>query len=541
MTLAIGAFYAKETLLIDPSDDMVYRSRQLRALTPYRCTFGYDVLVFVGYSLFLHNHSEQQIIENLTNKNIPISQREIGFLGKKFIAYLAIAHQQSRQRLKHFMSLKGGYILHLDGTCEGDSPHLFTGMDGIAELVLDTIKLPSEKAELIIPFLKRIKDQYGDPIALVHDMGKGILSAVSSVFNGIPDFICHFHFLRDIGKDLYEPEYEKIRTRLKKHKIRSLLRAKAKALESLIGDDMQTVLSLLEGMDTGVIHQASPGKMPIIMSHAMIHWALDTTNQLEGYGFPFDCPHVVFYQRLKALYGLVDTADYSHFDKRFFNLWHPLNTIMNDQQLTRSIKQIENKMAIFKQLREALSITVCQDNKGLNDDGEDIDIKSIEEKVKRFRDEMMCRQTKSQAKPYAKMIAQIDKYWEKLFAAPITVETATGDITIQPQRTNNILERFFRDLKRQNRKRSGTLSLNKRLKSMLADTPLIQNLRNSDYMQILLDGNDTLEECFEKIDSCMVTEKLKTEQNAYERIRPEMKKIIQLSDLPDKLALLLAA
>jgi hypothetical protein len=45
-------------------------------------------------------------------------------------------------------------------------------------------------------------------------MGRGILSAVKTVFPGIPDFICHFHFLRDIGKDLFETEYATIRNRL---------------------------------------------------------------------------------------------------------------------------------------------------------------------------------------------------------------------------------------------------------------------------------------------------------------------------------------
>jgi len=71
-------------------------------------------------------------------------------------------------------------------------------------------------------------------------MGKGILSAVKTVFPGIPDFICHFHFLRDIGKDLLESDYGKIRNRLKKHKIRSVLRQKAKALEKhLEGDAMR--------------------------------------------------------------------------------------------------------------------------------------------------------------------------------------------------------------------------------------------------------------------------------------------------------------
>ncbi len=533
----IGAFCAKETILFDPSNNTVHRSLQLRSLVPHRCTYGYDVLVFVGYSLFVHCQTEQQIIEQLAHKNVFISQREIGFLGKKFIAYLAIAHQQARQRLNQFMSQKGGYILHLDG----DSPHLFTGMDGIAQIVLDNIKLPSEKAELIIPFLTRLKKQYGDPIALVHDMGKGILSAVSTVFNGIPDFICHFHFLRDIGKDLYETEYAKIRTRLKKHKIRQLLRAKAKALEPLIGSDTQVVTSLLEGISKGKTNLGPLEKIPVISSYVMIHWALDTTGQMEGYGFPFDCSHLIFYQRLRILYDLVDTAGYAQFDKRFFNLWRSLNKIVNDQQLKSAATQIEKKMIIFKQLRKALSITISSDKKGLNDDGKDADLKSIAQKVKRFRNDVMADKKLSQIESYQKMIKQIDKYWDKLFADPIIVETSNDQLTIQPQRTNNILERFFRDLKRRNRKRSGTISLNKRLKSILADTPLIKNLDNPEYMQIILDDHDTLEERFGKIDSCMVAEKLKNEQKTYERISPEMKKIIQCPDLPQKLSSLLAA
>jgi len=141
--------------------------------------------------------------------------------------------------LKKVMALRGGYILHIDGTCEGDSPHLFTGIDGIAQIVLDNIKLPSEKAELLIAFFRQIRRQYGDPIALVHDMGKGILSAVNTVFEGIPDFICQFHFLRDIGKDLFEEDFAIIRKRLKTHKIRAVLRRKAKALRKIIGDEPQ--------------------------------------------------------------------------------------------------------------------------------------------------------------------------------------------------------------------------------------------------------------------------------------------------------------
>ena len=541
VTLDIGSFCARETILVSP-DNTVFQSQQLRSLTPYRCTYGYDVLVFVGYGLFVHCLSEQQIIELLSDRNITISQREIGFLGKKFIAYLAIAHRQAQQRLNQLMSHKGGYILHIDGTCEGGSPHLFTGMDGIAQIVLDNIKLPSEKAESIIPFLEKIKKQYGNPIALVHDMGKGILSAVEAVFKGIPDFICHFHFLRDIGKDLYEAEYAKIRTRLTKHKIRTILRAKPKALASLIEEDTQVGTGLLKSISKNQPNIIPAEKLAIVSSYVMIHWALDTTGQLEGYGFPFDCPHFIFYQRLKVLYEMVDIAGYDQFDKRFFNLWKPLNKIINDQQLKSSARQIEKKMETFKQLRKALSITVSENKKGLNDDGDDdTNIKSIAQKVKQFRTQIMADEKLSQANSYKKMIKQIDTYWDKLFADPIIIETSDGQVVIHPQRTNNILERFFRELKRRNRKRSGSISLNRRLKTMLTDTPLIKNLDNKEYIEAILDGNDTLEERFEKIDSNMVIEKLKAEQKSYGKISPEMKKIIQRPDLPEELTALFAA
>ena len=89
ITLDIGAFHAKETILYD-SSGIQYHSQQLRALTPHRCTYGYDVMVYVGRALFVHSRNEQQVMEELEKRNIAISLRQIGYLGKKFIAYLAI-------------------------------------------------------------------------------------------------------------------------------------------------------------------------------------------------------------------------------------------------------------------------------------------------------------------------------------------------------------------------------------------------------------------------------------------------------------------
>lgn len=90
------------------------------------------------------------------------------------------------------MKQRGGYILNFDVTCEGDSPNLLTGLDGITAIVLENVKLGSEKAEKIILFLRRIKGLYGQPLTSVHEMSKGISNSVKEVFPDTPDYICHY-------------------------------------------------------------------------------------------------------------------------------------------------------------------------------------------------------------------------------------------------------------------------------------------------------------------------------------------------------------
>ena len=99
-----------------------------------------------------------------------------------------------------------------------------SSIDSLSPIVLGNVKLPAEDEKHIVPFLQHIKETFGIPLALVHDMGRGILKAVAKVFPGVPDFICHFHFLRDIGKDLLGKPYDMIRSRLSAQQISSKLR-----------------------------------------------------------------------------------------------------------------------------------------------------------------------------------------------------------------------------------------------------------------------------------------------------------------------------
>jgi len=532
VTSEIGRFNVHETIKCCDACDKIYSSGELRKLVPHLCRFGFNVLVHVGKTLFVENRTEKQIQCELENRGIPISIRQIGYLGKKFIVYLALAHKESQERIRELLSSKGGYILHLDGTCEADSPHLMSALDEVAKIVLGNIKIPSEKADNIIPFLLQIKQAYGIPIALVHDMGTGILSAVKKVFPNVADFICHYHFLRDIGKDLLGFEYAMIRNALKKHSIRSLLRKIAGALKEEIETNPELTKSLYSYLQFQ--GKATQQSFPAVLAYILVHWILDANSESNGYGFPFDRPHHVFYQRLHSVKAAIKIFPAKmKKDRCIAQLDRSLGRVLNDRDLKKIVSRMEEKANIFDQLREAMRIAVSEGKKGLNDDGDDTDIKTIKEKVTSFRNSEKIKAAALKDIDYKKMVKQIDKYWEKLFADPIMITTSKGEqISIQPQRTNNILERFFRDLKRMYRKKGGNKTLNRTLKAIIADTPLVKNLLNQEYMKILLNGKDTLEERFAEIDAKLVQQELKGIEAKQNKISQRMKKLLRISNLP---------
>lgn len=539
-TLPIGTFIAYEALYHCPKDNVIRRSEYLRSIVPDCSSFGFDIFVRIGKALFLESRSEAEIIRDMASRNIQISASEIAYLGKKFIAYLATAHSESQLELRRHMCKNGGYILHLDGTCDGNSPHLITGIDEISDIILHNIKIPTEKADHLIPFLEHVKQSYGIPLALVHDMGIGILTAIKGVFPGIADFICHYHFLRDIGKDLFEKEYRKLKSRLAQLRVRKLLQVKARVLleTKKISDNANIIENLSKSIEYGKIKTDHLHQFPWIVTYVLIRWALDTRFDLKGYGFPFDRHHFAFYQRLKVVHSALKKIMNIHIssswkdNKPFFRIKRFLEEIIEDRTLKRVANQMEEKTQVFDKLRKAMRIAELSGSKGLNDDGEVEDIKTIEERVRGFRAWMVDEAGLSMKKEYAKMIEQIDRYWEKLFADPITVRTSNGLLSIQPQRTNNLLERFFRDFRRGFRRRTGMKSINKILKAILADTPLVKNLKNEKYLKIILRGKRTLEERFAEINTKIIRQRLKAEKADSEKLSPTLRKIVYRKDLP---------
>lgn len=525
-TLAIGQLRVHETITCCDRCQSVTRSESLRRLVPQYGKFGFDVIVHVGTELFVKSRGDLEIQQALAERNIPISLREIGTLGARFITYLALVHQEADGELKNLLGSNGGYVLHLDGTCEGNSPHLMTALDEFSEIVLGNVKLPSENTAMIVPFLKQFKRSYGQPLALVHDMGTGILDAIRQVFPRVPDFICHFHFLRDIGKDLFDHEHVMLRNGFKKYRSKTQLRSLAKKLRQQIQDDPKCCRTLES------IQLAAPVSQ-IVRVYLLVLWILDYAHELDGIGFPFDRAQLAFYERIKKAWDVtLMTSDETMDDMA--PLKRTLSPVMQDHEMERMAERLREKTALFDQLRKAMRIAMPDTDHGLNDDGTDCDMMTIKAKVTSFRKKLVALIAKM-AQPdiaYKKMLKQIDKYWEKLFADPIAVKTANGILRVQPQRTNNLLERFFRDFKKRCRKKSGAHSMSRILKTMLADTPLVRNLQNEHYMKALLNGAPDLPTRFAQVESVVVRNKLREDKHNPEQIPAPLKKLLRMPGVP---------
>ena len=536
-----GPVIAHETVTQCPSCGKVFGSDALLRLVAARSNVAYDVMVFIGRSMYQHHRTTDETRAELAARNVFLCPSEINYLGRKFVLYLARSHRQAIPRIRETMALAGGYMLHLDATHAGDAPALMTGLDSLSKIVLANIKIPSEHANHIVPFLKEIKDSYGTPRACVHDMGSGICKAVKAVFPSVPDFICHFHFLRDIGKDFLDPAYGKLRNRLRSHSISSNLCALARQTRQAACKQASNPIGLAKAILNA---EETPPLLPLLSAYGLALWALHGKHSGDGYGFPFDRPLLSFAERLmeldRQMPRLLNLSknDEPNNIQYLYKLYWAASEVAEDPMFKNLVDELRWRSRIFDSLRKAMRIAL-PGGSGLNDDGTTQAMSNIQEAVVRFRSHL-DQDPRLVSDPLClKMAKQIDKYIDMLFNNPIVVETPAGALTLYPQRTNNILEQFFRELNRGNRRKTGNNSMQRMLKNMLVDAPLVKNLDNPDYMALLLNDKADLEELFASMDPIFLPNEIEL-QSGVDRILPGFRKIIKLPALPELIVRLAA-
>jgi uncharacterized protein YbaR (Trm112 family) len=542
-SLHIGVFNAHRTFLYCPDCSTVYPAEEFKKIVPPYSNVGYDVIVFIGRLIFDEHHTLMETVAALESRNIPVSSSEVAYLAQKFIIYLSILHQEAVLRLKMHIEQNGGYILHIDGTSEGASPHLISAIDEVSNFVLANVKVPGESKEQVVPFLKEIKEQYGGPLAVSSDMGRAFLSAISEVFPDKPNYICHFHFLRDIGKDLLEKEYSIIRNKLKKYGIAPQLRYRLRYYFNKTEDI--NVAQINQIIETTKPIEIKDSRIIKQVCHILLLWALDGKNQGNGFGFPFDRPHGEFYKRLCLLFQKLKSFQKKCIDKPMLKIIEKITgdlmPLINDIECSKAFQTLTEKEKVFDKLRQALSIALPTTADGLNDNGENVEIATIENNVKVFKEWILFEKYYHKNKDYQKLTGQIEKYWDKLFSDPIRISSSDGDYFIQPQRTNNLMEQFFRSIRRAHRRTTGNNSMCKKLQSMLADTPLIKNLDNPVYMKAILNGKKSLKDKFAEIDYKKVIAKMKDVKKMESKIPVKIKNLIRKNESMCRLLYLIAS
>ncbi len=106
-----------------PDCSTVYSDEEFRKIVVPYSNVGYDVTEFIGQLVFQEYLTLKEATSVLENRNIHISTFEVAYLAQKFAIYLSTLHQESWLKLEIQIQHNGGYILHIDGTSEGASPH----------------------------------------------------------------------------------------------------------------------------------------------------------------------------------------------------------------------------------------------------------------------------------------------------------------------------------------------------------------------------------------------------------------------------------
>ncbi len=431
------------------------------------------------------------------------------------------------------MQDNGGYILHLDALGGTGGDRLLTGLDSISNIVLNNSKIQSENSIFIKTFLEEIKTNFGEPLAVVQDMGRGIMKAVEEVFPNVKILICHFHFLRDLGKDLLKDTHDIINKRIQFFKVRVKLREIAKDLNLIY--------------DTNILNKTNYKHYDFLSNfYLIIEWILDWKSNSNGYGFPFDRQY--YDLSLRIINGTQSLNELSLLSKelkdsdiKLFNIYEKaeklLCAISSDEEMLGAINIFKKDIEIFDNLRNAMRIAPLENGKGLNDPGDD-DIKLIEINVMTFLKKIKKNALFLKSKKGKTFLKQINKYKTKLFSDPIKVITSSGvKKLIQPQRTNNIMEQRFRKLTRDNKRKTGDDSIKRTIQGMVKDTPLIQNWQNEEYRKLILGESKSLIDVFAEIDVKIIRDKMSDLKEANNKIPNKIKKILQSNKNNDKLIL----
>ncbi len=178
------------------------KSVRWQQIAPIYCTYGYDVIVQVGWQRQEQRQTFGEIHYAL-QRRIGISESEVrGLYTYRYLPLVACHARQEMERLKT-MASRSGLWLSLDGLApEGGEPQLWVVRELRSGITLRSGWLSQQDQTTFENFLEPIA-ALGLPVTQVmSDKQRGLVPAVAGVFSGARHSFCQVHYLGNAAEPL---------------------------------------------------------------------------------------------------------------------------------------------------------------------------------------------------------------------------------------------------------------------------------------------------------------------------------------------------
>lgn len=531
-TIAHGQFKIRETVHVcanrcryDSGNLVTRRAISLAEhILPGR-SIGYDVMAYVGLQRFFHHCQREEIRASILNRyGIPLSAGMISNLAKLFLGYMRELHNSHTDQLRNAMADDGGWPLHIDATGEDGRGTLLVAFSGWRKWVLGAWKIPTENTDAILPCLHEVVRQFDSPCAVMRDLGRAMIPAVNTLLAelelNIPVLACHLHFLQDIGKDLLNPAYGELRDLFRRYKVRPKLRTLSRELGRKLGAEINDAREDVKAWQeqVGGDHCIPEGRAGIATVRTLAQRVLDFKADGTGHDYPFDRPYLDLYDRCKEVRRAIDAFIYKKPSdpdvlKNLIRLHRIFDSVTSEVPFNQIVRRLRSRVQLFDELRDALRLSPeksanrdkSKSREAATPNHSAMELRDVRKQVDKLESSLKeSRPKRGPAKDTRGaidlMLRHFKNHGDNLWGHVINLPKGTGGDIRLVERTNNILERFFRGMKQKERRRSGRKTLTQDFEHLPPEAALVYNLRCADYVSIVCGSLDRLHKAFAKID-----------------------------------------
>ena len=179
--------------------------------------FGLDVIALIGTLRYTAHRSIPEIHQVLRDRGVSIAERTVTHLLQRYEELVAL-YLADQRRLRERLKEQGQIVLAIDGL-QPDVGHevLWVLRDCLSgEVPLARSLLSACEADLA-NLLREVQQVIDVPIrGVISDGQHSIRKAVQAVLPDVPQQLCHFHYLREAAKPVYEADRH-AKKELKKH------------------------------------------------------------------------------------------------------------------------------------------------------------------------------------------------------------------------------------------------------------------------------------------------------------------------------------